>query len=70
MSLLRKAAHARHQIFSASLWWWCPPMHTLSSAMHTKVVDTFYNNLEGGFGMPPFLLDEDEEYHGQHTPNQ
>lgn len=45
--ILRTAAHARHQIVSASLWWWCPPMHAISSMMHREVVDMVYDGIEG-----------------------
>ena len=47
MSILRRAAHMRHAMVSAACWWWCPPLHLLSRALHARLVDGVYDCLEG-----------------------
>lgn len=59
MSVLREAAHSRHRMVSAACWWWCPPVHAVSQAVHVRIVDGFYDALEGPSAPPPFLLDDE-----------
>lgn len=47
MDIFRRAAHARHAILSDLTWWWCPPVHAVSRAVHRVIVDDIYNVLEG-----------------------
>jgi len=36
MSLLRAADHARHALWSAACWWWCPPAYLVSRRIHAR----------------------------------